>query len=115
TPPNAGLSLVGGDKQSLRVWAAVRHAITGREGAQTVFVYVTNSSRQPISGAQVTALVRYPTRETGYDLPETDARGITSVTFDVNSPPPGRRVIVEVEVDYQGATATAQTFFLPWW
>ena len=113
--PNARATQVGGDKPSLRVWAAVRHAITGREGTQTVFVYVTNSSRQAISGAQVTAVVRYPSEEVAHTLPATDAQGITSVTFDINSPPPGRRVIVEVEVNYQGATATAQTFFLPWW
>ncbi len=113
--PDARATQAGGDKPSLRVWAAVRHAITGRDGTQTIFVYVTNSSRQAIQGADVTVLVRYPSEEITYDLPGTDAQGITSVTFDINSPPPGRRVIVEVAVDYEGATATAQTFFLPWW
>lgn len=99
----------------LRVWAAVRYAITGREGYQTVFVYVTDSLREPVKGAEVTIRVRYPSDTITYSLEPTDDQGITDVTFSIHSPPPGRRVVVEVEVENQGSRATTQTSFLPWW
>jgi hypothetical protein len=117
-PQQSTPASVGGspeNKPTLHVWAAVRYAITVREGSQTVFVYVTNSRREPVEGATVTVTVRYPSQIAVYQLPATDAQGLTEVTFSIDSPPPGRRVVVDVTVEYQGTTTSAQTFFLPWW
>ncbi|MBN1177758.1 MAG: carboxypeptidase regulatory-like domain-containing protein [Anaerolineae bacterium] len=100
---------------TLRVWAAVRHAITGRDGNQTIFVYVTDARREPLAGANVVVTVRYPSDTVVYSLSPTNAQGLTDIGFEINAPPPGRRVVVDVNVTYEGVLGTAQTSFLPWW
>jgi hypothetical protein len=107
--------ITGAPSSSLRISAAVRLAITGREGSQTVFVYVTDAARQPVEGALVSILVHYPSTTEPYYPPVTDAQGLTHIDFEINSPPPGRRVVIDVTVVHEGAQGTAQTFFLPWW
>ncbi|MGD1996125.1 MAG: hypothetical protein PVH62_05050 [Anaerolineae bacterium] len=99
----------------LRVRAAVRDAVTNREGYQTISVYVTIGSRQPVGEALATVQVYYPSETVNYTLPPTNERGITDVFFSIPSPPPGRKVVVEVRVEYEGMTATTQTSFFPWW
>jgi hypothetical protein len=102
------------DSAPLRVWAAVRHAVTEGGDTQTVFAYVTGAAREPRAGAHVTVTVRYPSGAVTYELPDTDQRGITQVTFPIQFAPPGRRVVVQVDVENHGLTGTAQTFFTPW-
>jgi len=99
----------------IQVWAFVRNVITGREGNQTIYVYVTDAARQPKSGAMATVAVRYPSKMTVFTAGPTDSRGITSVTFPIDSPPPGQKVVVDVTVKVAGQEQTAQTFFVPWY
>jgi hypothetical protein len=99
----------------LRVSASVQHAIIGRDEPQTVYVYVTNQDWEPVRGAVAAGVVRYPSGEQGCEFAPTGERGFTHCTFDLQSTPPGEKVLVDVRVAYGSLTATTQTFFVPWW
>jgi hypothetical protein len=100
---------------ALRVSASVRYIITGREGNQTVFVYVTDQRRQPVEGAAVRMVVHYQSGDHRYGFEPTDASGFTKRSCDILPAPPGRKVVVDVAATYGNLTGTTQTFFLPWW
>jgi hypothetical protein len=95
--------------------ASVRYATMGREGTQTVFVYVSDQRRDAVQGAAVAIAVRHPTDPQTYTCDSTNASGFTRCSFEVNALPPGERILVDVTVSYGDLTATTQTFFIPWW
>ena len=100
----------------LNVSASVRYVITGREGGQTVFVYVTDQRQQPVPGAVVNMVVHYPSGNQPYDFDEpTNDSGFTGYYFDILPASPGQKVVIAVTVAYGNLTGTTQTFFLPWW
>jgi hypothetical protein len=105
----------------LNISASVRNVITGREGVQTVFVYVTDQLQEPVQGAAVSALVHYQSGDESVDFAPTNASGFTSAIFEILPSTPGRRVVIDVTVTYIDGpsntilTDTTQTFFLPWW
>ncbi len=99
----------------LNISASVRYAITGRQGGQTIFVYVNDQQQQPVQGANAEAIIHYPSGDQRCDLSTTDASGFTKCSFDITESPPGKRVVIDVTVTYNDLTATTQTFFLPWW
>jgi hypothetical protein len=99
----------------LSVSACVQRAVTGRLGTQTVYVYVDDQQQQPVAGASVTMVARYPSNRQHVELGPTNESGFTSSTFEILPTPPGRRVIIDLTVAYQGLEETRQTFFLPWW
>jgi hypothetical protein len=99
----------------MNISASVRYAITGRQGVQTVFVYVNDQQYQPVQGAAVQMIVHYQSGAQPYDLEPTDASGFTKWSFDILPSPPGKRVVIDVTVVYENVTGTTQTFFLPWW
>jgi hypothetical protein len=95
--------------------ASVRYVIMGRQGTQTVFVYVNDQMRDPVLGATVKAIVRYQAGDQTYTCDATNASGFAKCSFDIQLSPPGEKVVIDVKVDYGDMTATTQTFFLPWW
>jgi len=99
----------------LNISASVRYAITGRQGGQTVFVYVNNQQQQPVQDAVADAVIHYQSGDHRCELPPTDASGFTKCSFDILQSPPGKRVVIDVSVTHNDLTATTQTFFLPWW
>ncbi len=101
----------------LYVSASVRHVITGREGQQTVFVYVNDQQQNPVEGAEVKMIVRYPSeQDQHYDFEKpTNPSGFTVFGFKIKSTAPGQKVIIDITVTYDRLTSTTQTFFLPWW
>ncbi|MGD2177892.1 MAG: hypothetical protein PVG71_08740 [Anaerolineae bacterium] len=99
----------------LRVSASVRYVITGPQGTQTLFVYVDDQQQQPVKGASVRMVARYPSNRQQIELGPTDERGLTSVSFEILPVPPGERVIIDVSVAYRDLERTTQTFFLVWW
>ncbi|MDY7077012.1 MAG: hypothetical protein SXV54_08825 [Chloroflexota bacterium] len=100
----------------LHVSASVRYVITGREGGQTIFVYVTDQRQEPIQGADVKAVVHYQSGDQLYDrFDPTNASGFTGLHFDILPASPGQKVVIDVTVTYGNLTGTTQTFFLPWW
>ena len=100
---------------SINVWAFVRNVITGREGYQTVYVYVTDAGRRPASGAVATIAVHFPPETVQYTAGPTDSRGLASVTFPIHALPPGRKIIIDVTVRLGQQTRSTQTFFVPWY
>jgi hypothetical protein len=102
--------------KELEINASVRHVITGRQGVQTIFVYVTDQQQQPIPGVIVSMTVRYPLDEVRYEYENpTDGKGFTKHAFDIMSSPPGRNVVIDVIATYDNLTSMTQTFYLPWW
>jgi len=99
----------------LGVSASVREAVTGRQGTQTLFVYVNDQQGHPLEGVTVTAVVRYPSRRQALELAPTDDGGFTKQSFEILPTPPGKRVIIDVTANYQDLKGATQTFFLPWW
>jgi hypothetical protein len=106
--PNQGVT-------RLKVSASVRFAITGRQEIQTLIVYVDDQQQQPVEGASVTMVARYPSNRQSLELGTTNDRGFTSGNFEILPTPPGERVIIDVTAVYQDLEETTQTFFLPWW
>jgi hypothetical protein len=99
----------------LDVNASVRYVIVGRQGTQTVFVYVNNQMREPVENAAVRITVHYQSGDQTYTCNPTNANGFTKCSFSIQPSPPGEKVVIDVQLDYGGLTATTQTFFLPWW
>jgi hypothetical protein len=99
----------------LSVSASVRNVITGRQGTQTLFVYVTNSQERPVEGVSVTMNARYPSGHQRLELDPTDEDGFTKGTFDILPSSPGERVVIDVTAENRVSKGTTQTFFLPWW
>jgi hypothetical protein len=100
---------------SLRARAFVKQPITGRTGSQTVFVFVTDQTGQPIIGASATFVVRSLEGERTIGMPATDARGGAAVTFDIGNLAPGQTVVLEVRIVYGALFITSQTSFMPWY
>ena len=106
---------------SLRPSASVRNVITGRQGSQTVFVYVTDQWQRPVQGAAASIVVHYQSGDALYECTPSNASGFTSYSFDIQPSTPGRRVVIDVTVTYydhvanKTLTGATQTFFLPWW
>jgi len=100
---------------ALRASASVRHVITGRQGRQTVFIYVTDQGHQPVQGSAVGIVVHYQSGDQPYECEPTNASGFTQCSFDIQEAPPGRKVVIDVTVTHNNLTCTTQTFFLPWW
>ncbi|MFQ6101616.1 MAG: LGFP repeat-containing protein [Anaerolineae bacterium] len=99
----------------LNTSASVRYVITGRQGTQTVFVYVNDQRQQPVEGAAVRVIVHYQSGDQSYEFAPTNGSGFTRLSFEILQSSPGQRVVIDVTVTYGSLTATTQTFFLPWW
>ena len=98
----------------LNISASVRYAITGREGVQTVFVYVNDQQHRSVKGAEVKMTVHYQSGDQRYEFEHTNENGFTRRSFEILSSPPGQKVVIDVTVTYSDFTSTTQTFFLPW-
>ena len=100
---------------AIDVSASVKYAITGREGYQTVYVYVTDQRGRGLPRGQVSFVAHYTTEDRDFSAPPTDTTGYTHHTFSVGNPLPGYIIVIDVTVTYGSLTATTQTSFLPWW
>ncbi len=100
---------------TIRAYAFVRYPVTGREGYQTVYLYVTNAGRQPMRGVLATATIRFPDRPVVYPMNATDSRGISSLTFYFSGLPSGQKVVIEVTVQAGMQTVTVPTSFVVWY
>lgn len=99
----------------LRAYAFVRYPVTGREGYQTVYLYVTNAGRQPMRGVQATATVYFPGQSAVYPMNATDSRGVSSLTFYFSGLPSGQKVVIEITVQSGTVVVTVPTSFIVWY
>lgn len=100
---------------NIRAYAFVKYPITGRDGYQTVFLYVTDASRRPLRGVTATVRVHFPSGVTTYRMEATDARGISSLTFPFYSLLSGQKILIEVVVQAGTQTVIAPTSFVVWY
>ena len=103
------------DVIGLGVRAFPQSAVTTLVGSQTIYVLVQDQNLFPVPGAQVEGLVEFPSgSEKRYQAPETDANGVTSFSFDVETIKPGR-AFVQIFVAYQELSESTKTSFRIWW
>ncbi len=96
--------------------ASVMSAITHRGGTQTGYVTVTDQLGNALSGASVTLVVNYPTGTQTYNLPPTNASGITFQTFPVGNVKAGQMVVMVFYITYTGGLSiTTRTSYLMWY
>jgi hypothetical protein len=100
---------------SLRATAFLRWAVTRPTGQQTLYVYVLDQRGQPVQGAPVTAVVRFPSGDRSMTLAATNADGYTQATFDLGQLDPGQLVVVEASASWAALAAETQTSFFVWW
>lgn len=101
--------------KSITARASVLSAITRRGGNQTGYVYVADQLGNPVNGAVVTLVVRYPSGNVTYTLPPTTANGTTFQTFPVGSVKPGQMVVMEFFVTYDTLFTTTRTSYMMWY
>jgi hypothetical protein len=99
----------------LQVSASVERVVTGRQGIQTLYIYVDDQQGQPVKGASVTMAARYPSDGQFEKLDATNESGFTSGAFEILPASPGQRVIIDVTATVDGLEETTQTFFVIWW
>jgi hypothetical protein len=99
----------------LQTRAYVRNAVASSQGTQTVYVIVQDQNHLPISGATVKMAVLYPDgMEEQYNLPATDVRGFTQLTFPYSSKALGNTE-VRVTASYSDLQQETETSFRIWW
>jgi hypothetical protein len=100
----------------LKLNASVRRIITGREGNQTVFVYVIDQKGEPVPEALVTMVVHYPSGDQTYAFEQpTNESGFTGHCFEILPGSSGQKVVIDVIATYGILQGKTQIFFLPWW
>jgi len=94
-PGNTGDNLVN-DILDLKVRSFAKSAVVPTDGAQTIFVIVTDQKNRPVNSAQVTLTLTPAGGQPRYlAMPVTNPKGVTSVAIPIKDLPIG---IVEVQV-----------------
>jgi hypothetical protein len=104
------------DVQNLKVHAYPQFAVTGSSGKQTVYITVQDQRLLPVSNADVTIIVHYPSGQLAQPKSgvKTDANGIAKYIFEFPEQPLGV-VTIDVVVSYVGITGKTVTSFRIWW
>jgi hypothetical protein len=100
---------------AIRTIASLRWTISKPTGQQTLYVYVLDQRGRPVSGAAVSAVVRFPTGDKKVTLGATDADGHTQAAFDLGKLAAGQSVVVHVQASWAALVADTQTSFFVWW
>ncbi|MFQ6013821.1 MAG: hypothetical protein ACE5NP_00075 [Anaerolineae bacterium] len=101
--------------QKLLVTASVKYRTTAGEGMQRVYVRVTDEEGQAVEGAQVWLVIHFFSGDRSLGPLSTDRNGTAIFDFPVSSYTRGYIVVIDVRVEYNGLTGTAQTAFLEWY
>jgi hypothetical protein len=103
-----------GSLSAIRARASVLKSNLPDGDRQTGFVYVTDQSGKPLSGAGVTLVVHYPHGDQAFTLRPTNANGITAVSFVVGPAKPGALINMEFIIYYSALVTRTRTSFLLW-
>lgn len=99
---------------SIEATASVLSPVIGRNGKQTLFVYVIDLDGAPVQGATV----RYSVHDLGVDsisVGLTNQDGFVSTSFAVDGSKLGQQTVVEVKAVRGNAQATTQTSYVLWY
>ena len=99
----------------LNVRASVKHAVTGREGSQTIYIFASDQLGTPLSGVSVTATLHFVSGDQTYTLPPTDSRGVAALVVPFGQTKPGDKVSIDVTATYKSLNDRTRASFLPWW
>jgi hypothetical protein len=102
---------------AMQLSASLKNSITGAGDAsmQRVFVYLNDDKGNPLPNGDVKLLVDYPFGEQEFQMPKTDASGLTSLSFEVGQVEPGLTIVVKAEASYNGQGTSTETSFLSWY
>lgn len=99
----------------LDVSVSVRRVVTGQEDLQELFVYVEDQRELPVRDALVKADIPSESAAHSCTFNPTDSDGFTECSFQLDSPLPGKKVVIDVTVTYGELRSTKQASFLTWW
>ena len=100
---------------SLQVHAFPEKAVTTSSDEQTIYVLVQDQNRQPVSGANGTAIIHLPSGDTfEQNFPISD-RGVGKLTFPFLNQPNGKLVYVDIVVSYSNLRGKTTTSFRIWY
>lgn len=94
---------------------SVAEPTVGKDGQQTIYLYVEDDSGAPVVGVQALAILRYGDAAAEVALPDTDQQGLAVATFIAPPASPGSQVIVEMHVLFGEVFMTVQTTYFQWW
>lgn len=100
---------------SIQASISVEHPAVPQSGEQTLYLFVEDSSGNPIAGAKSLAILRYDTSSAELEMPETDANGLASARFTAPPALPGAQVIIEVHILAGEVFLTVETTYFQWW
>jgi hypothetical protein len=100
---------------ALKLQAAVWKPVVGPSDVQRVFLMVRDQNLQPVAGAAVMLVARFPDEERTYMLPTTDARGLSTFELAFQGQKPGATVALEFYVLKDEIQALTRDSFLIWW
>ncbi|MEW6180379.1 MAG: hypothetical protein AB1522_10670 [Chloroflexota bacterium] len=109
-------SAIAGRQRFPVAHAFFAHPLIGAHNSQTLYVVVVDRFRQPVEGAEVSVVLEYPDGErAAYRLNNTDASGITTLTFNVGEWQPRQVITLEALVNANGEEAHAESWFRIWY
>jgi hypothetical protein len=115
--PSSNLVVSPAQPVPMQLSASLKNSIIGGGDASTqrVFIYLTDDKGNPLPSGDVKLLVDYPFGEQEFQMPKTDASGLTSLSFEVGRVEPGLTVVIKAEASYNGQGASTETSFLSWY
>jgi hypothetical protein len=99
----------------IRASISVQYPSVQQGDQQTIYVVVSDSAGNSISGARALAILRYSTGTAELEFAPTNASGLTTATFIVPPAPPGAEVFVEVHVLAGEKFLTTESTYFQWW
>ncbi|HEY9086631.1 MAG TPA: hypothetical protein VIO36_00580 [Anaerolineaceae bacterium] len=103
----------------LNVRAFVKHSLLPANGEQTLYIVVQDQSFQPVPNAAISVIVTKPNGlgQQSYRPDDTDANGISVLTFQVGDVPVKEIVSIQVtaSLPQQQIEQSTTTWFRIWW
>jgi hypothetical protein len=100
----------------LKVHAFVKHSLLSPKSSQTVYLIVQDQGLNPVPDAMIGVIVTQPDgRQAFYRPPNSDANGISVITFDTGTGNYKEVVQVDVVATYDDLEQRTSTWFRLWW
>ena len=109
-------SAAPGEPRQPKAYAFVTRALVSANQRQTLFIIVNDLYRKAVANAQVWVYVKSPDGQIEpYRASDTDASGISMLTFPVGEHDPNDVIEVEVQVSAAGESTSSKTWYRFWY